>query len=108
MEANSNYAVVATGGKQYRVSAGSKIKVEKLDAEPGTTVTLDRVLMLCQDGTISVGTPAVVGASVAAKVIEHKKADKKIIFHKKIRKGQKRKQGHRQIETVLEISALNK
>ncbi len=108
MEANTNYAVVATGGKQYRVSAGSKIKVEKLDAQPGETVKLDRVLLLSQDGVVTVGTPAVTGASVDAKVIAHQKADKKIIFHKKIRKGQKRKQGHRQTETLLEISALNK
>ena len=106
MEANSNYAVVATGGKQYRVSTGSRIKVEKLEVNPGDIIKLDRVLMLCCDGEVSIGTPVLAGATVEAKVLQHKKAEKKIIFHKKIRKGQKRKQGHRQVETVLEIGAL--
>jgi large subunit ribosomal protein L21 len=107
VEANSNYAVIATGGKQYRVSKGSKIKVEKLSAQPGESVKLDQVLLICQDGQVNIGTPAIAGASVEAKVLEQKKGEKKIIFHKKIRKGYKRKQGHRQAETVLEISSIN-
>lgn len=99
------YAVVKTGGKQYRVTAGSIIEVEKLEAAVGDTVKLDEVLALSGDKTV-IGAPLVAGAVVEAQVINQGKADKVLIFKKKRRQHYKRKNGHRQRFTALHITAI--
>ena len=99
------YAVIKTGGKQYRVAAGDVIKVEKLDGEVGSNVDFDQVLMVGgEDATI--GTPIVKGAKVTAEVLEQGKGDKVLIFKKKRRKNYRRTRGHRQHQTVLRISDI--
>jgi large subunit ribosomal protein L21 len=100
------YAVIKTGGKQYRVAAGDVISVEKLDAERGSTISLDEVLMVGAEGSPTVGTPTVAGASVKAEVLEQTRADKIIVFKKKRRQGYRRKAGHRQNITVLRITDI--
>ncbi len=101
------YAVVVTGGKQYRVSAGDKIRVEKLNAEAGSTVSLDKVLVIGGEGETMVGAPYVAGAAVEAEVIENGKADKVIIFKYKAKKDYRKKQGHRQPYTELKINGIS-
>lgn len=101
------YAVVMTGGKQYRVSAGDKIRVEKLNAEAGSTVALDKVLVVGGEGETLVGAPYVAGASVEAEVVENGKADKVIIFKYKAKKDYRKKQGHRQPYTELKINGIS-
>lgn len=101
------YAVIKTGGKQYKVAAGEKIKVELLDAEVGAEVTIDQVLAVGNGGELKVGAPLVAGASVSAKVVSHGKHDKVRIFKLRRRKHYKKSQGHRQNYTELEISAVN-
>lgn len=99
------YAVIRTGGKQYKVAAGDVISVEKLAAtEPGNTVTFDEVLMVGDDGGHTVGTPTIDGATVAATVLEQSRAPKIIVFKKKRRKDYRRTAGHRQALTVLRIT----
>ncbi len=99
------YAVIRTGGKQYRVSAGDVISVEKLaSAEPGKTVTFSEVLMVGDDGGHTVGTPTIDGANVSATVLEQSRAPKIIVFKKKRRKDYRRKSGHRQQITVLRVT----
>lgn len=100
------YAVLKTGGKQYRVAPGDVIRVEKLPAEVGTTVDLDQVLMVGGDdldGGPKIGTPTLDGARVAADVLDQTKGPKVIIFKKRRRKNYRRTAGHRQHETVLRI-----
>ena len=99
------YAIIATGGKQYRVSEGDTIYVEKLDLEPDSEVTFP-VLMLGGD-TVTMGTPEVKGASVRGKVVRHGKGQKIIVFKYKAKKNYRRKQGHRQPFTQVEITAIN-
>jgi large subunit ribosomal protein L21 len=101
------YAVIKTGGKQYKVAAGEKIKVELLDAEVGAEVTIDQVLAIGSGDGLTVGAPLVVGATVSAKVVSHGKHDKVRIFKLRRRKHYKKSQGHRQNYTELEISAVN-
>jgi len=98
------YAIIATGGKQYRVSEGDTIYVEKLDLEPDSEVTFP-VLMLGGD-TVTMGTPEVKGASVRGKVVRHGKGQKIIVFKYKAKKNYRRKQGHRQPFTQVEITAI--
>lgn len=105
-ESNQDFAIVESGGKQYRVVAGGKVSVEKLPGNEGDDVKLDRVLLLSQGGKVQVGTPLVEGASVTAKILGNEKDKKVIIFKKKRRKGYKLKKGHRQEHTVLEVSSL--
>ena len=100
------YAVIKTGGKQYRVAAGDVIKVEKLDGEVGSNVDLDQVLMVGGDDGAKVGTPLIDGAKVSAEVLEQGKGDKVLIFKKKRRKNYRRTRGHRQHQTVLRISDI--
>ena len=97
------YAVIETGGKQYRVEANDVIKVEKLAGEAGNVIKLDRVLALGTEKGITVGAPTVEKAVVSAEVLEQKKDDKVIIFKKKRRHNYRRKNGHRQEITVLRI-----
>jgi large subunit ribosomal protein L21 len=99
------YAVIETGGKQQRVEEGAVIYVEKLDAEAGDTVTIDRVLMLGGD-TLTIGNPYVDGAKVEAKVVKHGKQKKITVFKFKAKKKYRRKQGHRQPYTKLEITNI--
>lgn len=96
-------AVIKTGGKQYLVQPGDKIKVEKLEAEEGKEVTFDEVLLLDKNKKVEIGSPLVEGAKVTAKVLNHGKGKKLIIFKYKPKKRYKRKIGHRQIFTEVEI-----
>jgi large subunit ribosomal protein L21 len=100
------YAVVETGGKQYRVAVGDRIEVERLDAEPGTDVTLDRVLLVADGEDVRVGTPVVEGARVVASVEDQIKGKKVIVFKFKPKKRYRRKQGHRQQLTRLTIKEI--
>jgi large subunit ribosomal protein L21 len=101
------YAVFQTGGKQFRAEAGTRLRVPSLDAEPGDSVTFDRIL-LAGDGeaSVQVGTPVVEGASVKAEVIRHGRGDKVIVFKRKRRKGYRKKQGHRQNFTEIRIDKV--
>lgn len=99
------YAVVKTGAKQFRVSSGDVIKVEKLDGEAGDTVTLGDVMMIGGDSP-EIGAPLVEGASVAAEILEHARDKKIIVFKKRRRQNYRRKKGHRQHYTVLRIDEI--
>ncbi len=100
------YAVVETGGKQYKVSVGDKLKVEKLDVDAGSTIELDRVLMVANDGDLTLGTPLVDGTSVAATVLAQGRGEKIKVYKFKRRKKYRRTQGHRQSFTELEITSI--
>ena len=100
------FAVVRTGGKQYKVAPDDVIAVEKLEADPGAEIELADVLMLGDGPSLTVGNPTVAGARVAATVLEQGKADKVIIFKKKRRQGYHRTRGHRQPQTVLRITGI--
>jgi len=98
-----DYAVIRTGGKQYRVAPGELVRVEALAADPGSTVELDQVLLTSAGGTVRIGTPVIEGARVTAKVVEHGKAKKILVFKMKRRKNERRKRGHRQHTTTLRV-----
>jgi large subunit ribosomal protein L21 len=100
------YAVLETGSKQYRVNSGDTLEIERLEIEAGQPVTFDRILLVNNEGTVSVGTPTVAGASVIADVLEHKRGDKVIAFKMRRRKGYHRKVGHRQELTVVKIKEI--
>ncbi len=100
------FAVIRTGGKQSKVASGDVIAVEKLAGEPGATLELAEVLMVGDGAAISTGTPLVAGATVSAELIEHRRADKIIVFKKKRRQNYRRKNGHRQHQTVLRITEI--
>lgn len=101
------YAIVETGGKQYRVQKGDVFNVEKLPAEVGETIVLDRVMAVKKDGELKVGKPYVEGASVSARVVKHGKDKKIIVFKYKPKKNYRRKQGHRQPFTQLVVEEIN-
>ena len=101
------YAVIKTGGKQYKVAAGEKIKVEQIAADVGQEIVIDQVLAVGNGADLKIGTPLVAGASVKATVVAHGKHDKVRIFKLRRRKHYKKSQGHRQTFTELEISAVN-
>lgn len=103
----SMYAVIKTGGKQYRVSTGEKIKVEQIAADVGQEIVLDHVLAVGNGAEIKIGTPLVSGASVKATVVAHGKHDKVRIFKMRRRKHYQKRQGHRQQFTELEIAAIS-
>jgi large subunit ribosomal protein L21 len=100
------FAIIRTGGKQYKVASGDVIAVEKLAGQPGATVELAEVLMVGNGADVSTGTPLVAGASVSAELVEHRRADKIIVFKKKRRQNYRRKNGHRQHQTVLRITEI--
>jgi large subunit ribosomal protein L21 len=102
------YAVIETGGKQYRVNEGDVIRIEKLPEEVGSVVTFEKVLLVSAGDKVSVGTPVVDGAKVTGKVVEQDRAKKIIVFKKKRRKGYQVKQGHRQDYTGVLIEKINK
>jgi large subunit ribosomal protein L21 len=101
------YAVIKTGGKQYRVTAGDKLKVESLDAAVGSVVTLTEVLAVGQGAEVRVGNPLVAGAAVTATVIGHGRGDKVRIFKLRRRKHYQKRAGHRQNFTELRIDAIS-
>lgn len=101
------FAVIQTGGKQYRVTPNDKIIVEKLEAESGKKITFDKVLLINNEKETKLGDPEVKGASVEAEVIKNFKNDKVIIFKKRRRKNSRRKKGHRQFQTLLKILKIN-
>ena len=100
------YAVIETGGKQYRVSEGDTITVERLGDEAGSEITIDRVLMIGGNGATKIGTPVVDGASVTATIDEHKRGEKIVVFKYKAKKRYRRKTGHRQELTRLTITGI--
>ena len=100
------YAVIKTGGKQYKVSAGEKIKVEQIAADVGQEIVIDQVLAVGNGADIKVGTPLVLGASVTVTVISHGRGDKIRIFKMRRRKHYQKRQGHRQNYTELQIGAI--
>ena len=101
------YAVIRTGGKQYRVAAGDKLRVEKLAAEVGAQVMLEQVLALGEGESLKVGAPLVAGAAVKATVLGHGLGDKVQIFKLRRRKHYKKSQGHRQPYTEIEITGIS-
>ena len=100
------YAVLETGSKQYRVAAGDTLQVERLAVEAGKPFTFDRVLMINNDGKVTVGSPTVASASVVADVVEHIRGEKKLTFKMKRRKGYHKSIGHRQELTVIKIKEI--
>ena len=100
------FAVIRTGGKQYKVAKDDLISVEKLAGEPGAAIELGEVLMIGEGGEVTTGTPLLAGASVAATVVQQTRAPKIIVFKKKRRHNYRRKKGHRQYQTVLRIAEI--
>ena len=100
------YAVVKTGGKQYKVAPGEKLKVEQIPADVGAQITLDQVLMVGEGESVRVGTPTVAGASVVATVVAHGRGEKVKIFKMRRRKHYQKHQGHRQGYTELKIDSI--
>jgi large subunit ribosomal protein L21 len=101
------YAVISTGGKQYRVSEGQTIRVEKLPGEVGAPVSFDRVLLFSDGDMVKVGQPTLAGMSVTGRIVQQGKAKKVLVFKMKRRKGYRKKQGHRQHFTALRIDGIN-
>jgi len=101
------YAIVEIAGQQFKVSKDQKVLVHRLAVEEGSNVSFDKVLLVDNNGTITLGAPAVEGASVGAKVLKHLKGNKVIIFKKKRRKGYQKKNGHRQALTQILIEGIN-
>ena len=100
------YAVVKTGGKQYKVAVGEKLKVEQIAADIDSQIVLDQVLMVADGDAIAIGTPVVAGATVTATVVAHGRGDKVRIFKMRRRKHYQKRQGHRQQYTELQIGAI--
>ncbi len=101
------FAVIKTGGKQYRVQENSILRIEKLPIEAGDKVTFDEVLMISEKGKVSIGTPMLAGATVEGKVIDQMRDRKVIVFKKKRRQNYRRKKGHRQHLTVVQIGKIS-
>ncbi len=101
-----NYAVIVTGGKQYRVSVGDEIFIEKIDGQAGDTVTFDRVLAVSADGDLQVGTPNVDGMVVEGELVKQGRQKKIVVFTYKAKKGYRRKKGHRQPYTRVRITKI--
>ena len=101
------YAIVEIAGQQFKVSKDQKVYVHRLAAEEGTSLTFDKVLLVDNAGNITLGAPAITGASIGAKVLKHLQGDKVIVFKKKRRKGYKKKNGHRQALTQIVIEGIN-
>ena len=100
------YAVIETGGKQYRVAEGDTLYVEKLDGDVGDTVSFDRVLLVADGDSVNVGSPTVSGAEVSGEIVGHGRDKKVIVFKFKRRKDYRRRNGHRQSFTAVKINSL--
>ncbi|HPB05448.1 MAG: 50S ribosomal protein L21 [Bacteroidales bacterium] len=100
------FAIIDFGGFQYKVEKNSKVIVNSLDLEEGQTFDIEKVLLIDNDGAVKVGTPTVEGAKVTAKVLEHDRGETLIVFKKKRRKGYKKKNGHRQYLTRIQIEEI--
>lgn len=100
------FAVIKTGGKQYRVAAGDKLLVEKIEGEAGSKITFDQVLMVGSDAGVKVGAPVVAGATVSAQLIETSKGDKVMVIKKTRRNTYRRRRGHRQLGTFVQITGI--
>jgi len=100
------YAIIRTGGKQYQVAPGERLRVEKLVGNIGDSIEIEDVLMVADGDDIKVGTPVLEGAKVSARIVEQDKAKKIVVFHKKRRAGHRVKNGHRQPFTSLEIQGI--
>ena len=107
VSSDNSYAVIRTGGKQYQVSTGTLLRVEKIDGNVGDSIELADVLAVFDGNNIKIGQPTVEGASVSAKIIEQGKAKKVVVFKKKRRKGYRVKRGHRQLYTALEVGDIS-
>ena len=101
------YAVIRTGGKQYRVTEGEVVKIEKLPGEVGEKVTLSEVLFVGGNGEVKIGAPVIANATVTGEIVGQVRAKKIIVFKKKRRKSYSRQQGHRQYQTALKITAID-
>ncbi len=100
------FAVIKTGGKQYIIKPGDRLKVEKIDGEVGDLIEINEVLLVKKEEELKIGTPLVEGAKVKASIVEQGRAPKVIVFKKKPKKGYKRKKGHRQYYTTIEIKEI--
>lgn len=100
------YAIIETGGKQYKVEKGSELYIEMLDASEGEQVTFDKVVLVSKDGNVTVGTPTVDGATVTGKVERHGKGKKILVYKYKAKKNYRRKQGHRQPYTKVVVEDI--
>jgi large subunit ribosomal protein L21 len=107
MEEKNMYAVVATGGKQYKIKEGETLRIEKVDGNVGEAFTFDQVLMVADGEKLAVGQPMVQGASVSAHIVEQGKSKKILVFKYKRRKRYRRKQGHRQPFTAVRIDNIH-
>jgi large subunit ribosomal protein L21 len=101
------YAIIRTGGKQYRAEPGKSLRIPSVDVEPGETLLFEDVLLGADGDTVKIGTPAVSGASVTAEVVRHGKGEKIVIFKHKRRKNYRRKQGHRQKFTEVRVNEIS-
>jgi large subunit ribosomal protein L21 len=107
LEVEKMFAVIETGGKQYRVVPGMKLKIEKLEAEIGSAITFDKILLVSNGDELSIGHPYVSGTTVSAKLIDQAREKKIIVFKKKRRKMYQKKNGHRQYVSIVEIQGIN-
>ena len=101
------YAVLETGGKQYRVAAGDTLEIELLPVTPGQVHTFDRVLLMNKEGNVTVGNPVIAGATIKADIVSHIRGDKVVAFKMRRRKGYHKKIGHRQELTVVKVTEIN-
>ncbi len=101
------FAVIKTGGKQYRVAAGDEIVVEKLDGEPGAKIAFEDVLMVADGDNVQIGAPVVKGATVTGELVDTRKGEKVLVFKKRRRNTYRRKRGHRQVESVVKITQVS-
>lgn len=101
------YAVIRTGGKQYRVSPGEVLRVESCTGEVGSDLTFSEVLLTASDGAVQIGAPLLAGATVSARIVQQGRERKILVFKKKRRKNYRRRQGHRQYFTAVQIKTVN-
>ena len=101
-----SYAVIRTGGKQYRVTPGELLRVESLNGEVGSEITFSEVLLTAAEGSVRVGTPFLPGVTVSARIVQHGREKKILVFKKKRRKSYSRQRGHRQYQTTLKITGI--
>lgn len=101
------FAVIKTGGKQYKVAEGDKLVVEKIEGEVGASITFDQVLMVGSDAGVKIGAPVIEGATVAAELLNTRKGDKVMVIKKTRRNTYRRRRGHRQFGTLVKITAVN-